>query len=284
VNGAGRALAQALLRIARDGQDDRDMAAEICRACVACLDVHGAAISLLTATTSRTTLSATDPTAATLEDLQFTLGEGACIEAATFGRPVLVSDVHDHVRTTRWPVFAWAVAEQTRARALFALPLQLGTINLGVLDLYRDTPGPLREHDLRDALAAADTATLMLLAAPVHAGDAEAAGQPVSDRHPTGERHPDGRHADRNGRGEQAVHHDGSGLDKAWSHAPWWDGSWNDRAEVHQATGMILAQLDVSAQDAFVRLRAHAFATGRPLADVARDVVARRLVFTQEMD
>jgi hypothetical protein len=31
-------------------------------------------------------------------------------------------------------------------------------------------------------------------------------------------------------------------------------------------------------------VRAHAFATGRPLADVARDVVAHRLVFTQEMD
>ena len=262
-------LTRALFRIARDGHDDRQLAAEICRACVACLDVHGAAISLLTATTSRTTLSATDPTAATLEDLQFTLGEGACIEAATSGRPVLVSDVHDHGLTTRWPVFAGAVAEQTRARALFALPLQLGTINLGVLDLYRDTPGPLREHDLRDAVAAADTATLMLLAAPVHAKDAAAGGW----------------RADGNGRGEQvAPHDDGSRLDKAWLHGPWSDGLWNDRAEVHQATGMILAQLDVSAQDAFVRLRAHAFATCRPLADVARDVVARRLVFTQEMD
>jgi AmiR/NasT family two-component response regulator len=59
---------------------------------------------------------------------------------------------------------------------------------------------------------------------------------------------------------------------------------WNDRAEVHQATGMILAQLGVPAQEAFVRLRAHAFATRRPLDDVARDVVARLLVFTQDMD
>jgi AmiR/NasT family two-component response regulator len=47
---------------------------------------------------------------------------------------------------------------------------------------------------------------------------------------------------------------------------------------------MILVQLSVSAQVAFVRLRAHAFATRRPLADVARDVVDRRLVFTQDMD
>jgi hypothetical protein len=48
-------------------------------------------------------------------------------------------------------------------------------------------------------------------------------------------------------------------------------------AEVHQATGMVSAQLGVSMDEAFVRLRAHAFADGRSLRDVARDVVSRRL-------
>ena len=48
-------------------------------------------------------------------------------------------------------------------------------------------------------------------------------------------------------------------------------------AEVHQATGMVSVQLGVSMDEAFVRLRAHAFADGRPLRDVARDVVSRRL-------
>ena len=47
---------------------------------------------------------------------------------------------------------------------------------------------------------------------------------------------------------------------------------------------MILVQLDVPAQDAFVRLQAHAFAHQRSVADVADDVVARRLVFTEDMD
>ena len=56
------------------------------------------------------------------------------------------------------------------------------------------------------------------------------------------------------------------------------------RTEVHQAAGLIVAQLGIPGQDAFVRLRAHAFATRRPLAEVARDVVAHRLVFTQDMD
>ena len=49
-------------------------------------------------------------------------------------------------------------------------------------------------------------------------------------------------------------------------------------AEVHQATGMASVQLGVSMDEAFVRLRAHAFADGRSLRDVARDVVARRLI------
>lgn len=49
--------------------------------------------------------------------------------------------------------------------------------------------------------------------------------------------------------------------------------------QVHQATGMIAAQLDASMAAAFARLRARAFADHRPLADVAADVVARRVRF-----
>jgi GAF domain len=52
-------------------------------------------------------------------------------------------------------------------------------------------------------------------------------------------------------------------------------------AEVHQASGMVSVQLGVGIGEALVRLRAHAFAEGRPLADVAADVVARRLRFEQ---
>jgi hypothetical protein len=51
------------------------------------------------------------------------------------------------------------------------------------------------------------------------------------------------------------------------------------RAEVYQATGMISVQLGVSLEEAFVRLRAHAFAAGAPLDDLAGDVVQRRLRF-----
>lgn len=48
---------------------------------------------------------------------------------------------------------------------------------------------------------------------------------------------------------------------------------------VHQASGMVAAQLDVSVGQALIRMRAHAFGNDRTLTDVARDVVDRRLRF-----
>jgi hypothetical protein len=231
-------VTQALLGLARDDVDDRDLACRICQACLDGLDVDGAAISLLTASVSRETLWATDAIAELLEDLQFTLNEGACMEAATTGNPVLVPDLHRGSESARWPIFAAAVAEQTRVAALFALPLQWGAVNLGVLDLYRIAPGGLSEPQWRDALAAADIAALMMLGQRTDPGEGG-----------------------------------GGWLDPALGH----------RAEIHQATGMVLAQLGISATDALARLRAHAFVHQRLLIDVARDVVARRLVFTPDM-
>lgn len=60
------------------------------------------------------------------------------------------------------------------------------------------------------------------------------------------------------------------------------DGEWlatlpRDRAEVHQATGMLIAQLGVPAEQALARLRGYAFVSGRLVEDVARDIVGRRL-------
>jgi hypothetical protein len=51
------------------------------------------------------------------------------------------------------------------------------------------------------------------------------------------------------------------------------------RREVHQATGMILAQLETTATNAFALLRAHAFLSGKSVDDVAKDVVGRGLDF-----
>ncbi len=52
-----------------------------------------------------------------------------------------------------------------------------------------------------------------------------------------------------------------------------------DRIVIHQATGMIAAQLDDTIANALARLRAAAFASGRPIYDLAKDVVERRVRF-----
>jgi ANTAR domain len=54
-----------------------------------------------------------------------------------------------------------------------------------------------------------------------------------------------------------------------------------DRIVVHQATGMIAAQLDETIANALARLRAAAFASGRPMSDIAQDVVERRVRFDE---
>jgi hypothetical protein len=56
--------------------------------------------------------------------------------------------------------------------------------------------------------------------------------------------------------------------------------SWPVRAKMHQATGMVMAQLYIAAEDALALLRAHAFAHDISLAEVSELVVRRRLDFT----
>jgi len=56
------------------------------------------------------------------------------------------------------------------------------------------------------------------------------------------------------------------------------------RRSIHQATGMVLAQLDISAEEAGLVIQGHAFATNRPMSDVAEDVLAGRLVFRRGAD
>jgi hypothetical protein len=52
-----------------------------------------------------------------------------------------------------------------------------------------------------------------------------------------------------------------------------------DRIVIYQATGMIAAQLNDTTSNALARLRAAAFASGRPMHEIAQDVVDRRMRF-----
>ena len=59
-------------------------------------------------------------------------------------------------------------------------------------------------------------------------------------------------------------------------------GPWSSRADIHQATGMVIAQLRISADDALAILRAHAYANDTGLDDIAEQVINRRLVFGKD--
>ena len=123
------------------------------------------------------------------------------------------------------------------AGAVFAIPLMIGAIRAGVMGLYRGSPGPLPWERFGDALILADAATMLLLDGAYHDGDG-AAGPVLDGQSP-----------------DLALH----------------------RAEIDQATGMLTVQLNVPMDEAFARLRAYAYARDRRLADVAGDIVARRL-------
>nr|WP_237555291.1 ANTAR domain-containing protein [Streptomyces sp. SID4948] len=219
--------------------------AHVCAAAVAALPVDGAGMSAMTRPAASHPLCGTDEVSRALEELQLTLGEGPCVDAFALGAAVLAPDLGAGDILARWPVFAPAAAA-AGAGAVFALPLQIGAISPGVFDLYRREPGVLGGEDLADAMAFAATATLLLLGGP-------AGGRPG----------PDGP--------------DGSGDGGA-------AGLGAYRAQIDQATGMLTEQLGVGIEEAFVRLRAHAYARGRRLADLAADVVDRRVRFTPETE
>jgi len=205
--------------------------------CVQLLDITGAGISMATDSGNRASIAATDDVSAVIDELQFSLGEGPCVDAVATGVPVLLPDLSalHGVTVHRWPMFLTQAAVQG-VRALFAFPLRIGAITVGALMLYRVSAGELGNEQLRGALLAADAAALALL--HLHDG------------------------------GEQFT--DDAGTRSSY------------HFEVHQATGMVQVQMDVTTQQAFLMLRARAFASGRSVAAIAGDVVQRRLSFAQE--
>ena len=136
--------------------------AHVCAAAVSVVKVDGAGVTVMVSPTVRDTAHATDRVAGELEEWQLTFGEGPCVDAFNDGGPVLAGDLRAADCLARWPVFTPA-ALGSGARAVFAMPLQVGAIRLGVLDLYRTRPGPLSPHELADALAFAETASMLLL-------------------------------------------------------------------------------------------------------------------------
>jgi hypothetical protein len=159
----------------------------VCAAVMSAAGVDSAAVAVTLSASPRETVYASDRVAAEVEELTLTLGEGPGVDAST-GGPALVADLTGSDCVARWPVFAPA-ALQAGVRAVFALPMQVGGIRLGVLDLYRAQPGDLDREQLADALVLADTACALLLDAAQRdrprpdGGGPEQAGSPYPEVH-----------------------------------------------------------------------------------------------------
>lgn len=214
-------------------ETEQEQPARLCEACVRVLPVQRAAISVYVPGSGLEVLCASDAVAEQVEWARITLGEGPGVDAAAAAAgPMIVDDLSDPAGP--WPTFA-AQAVQSGIGALYSLPLEVGAIRVGVLDLYRNDAEALDARDFADAVAIAELVTAILLT------------------------------VGRSGRITESL-------------GPWWDQPLGTR-EVHQATGMIVAQLGVTARDAYVRMQAFAYAQGRLLNEIANAVVTRRLRF-----
>jgi hypothetical protein len=213
-----------------------DFGAELCAAFQQDLPITGVAVSAFPGMVPETPICASDAISARIDEMQFELGEGPRWTAMRTRMPVALPNVKSDGHP-QWPVFAKALLTLD-VSALFEFPLVLGSMDIGVVELYSTASGPLSPADHAKALQLADAAAWKLLRHLLTAAPLDATA-PYRD-----------------------------------------DGPRLSRREIHQATGMVLAQAGVSATDALLLLRAHAFAQGRPVHEVARDVVGRTLDFT----
>ncbi|TFC22424.1 ANTAR domain-containing protein [Cryobacterium glucosi] len=226
-----------------------DSGTELCAPFLRVLPIDGAAISTLGAPFGTETISASDAFAARIDELQFDLGEGPCWRALATRRPVLSPDIRLE-QNPAWPMFR-AALDDAEVGGLFAFPLVIGTLEIGAVDLYSSVAGPLPPEAVADATELADIVARVVLRRALR-------------DHVSVEQDPERLDAD--------------GPNRAAPTQPEAEGF--SRRVIHQATGMILAQLNLSATDALLLLRGYAFSNGRSVRSVAHDVVARKIDFS----
>lgn len=237
--GPGGQLRAELAAVLTSGERGPAAADRLCVASLSLLGVDAAAISLIDEGQSRGTFGASDAAARVLDALQFTCGEGPCLEATRTMAPVLIPDLQS-ADEQRWPAFRDA-AERAGVRAVFAVPVRVGRIGLGALDLFRSVSGDLSFTQIRDAVLIAEAGAQVLLDLADDGRDGGARAAPLDQ---------------------------------------WAQVASLARIDVYQATGMIMAQLETSPVDALVRLRAYAFANELSAGEVAQLIISRRLRMT----
>jgi hypothetical protein len=225
-----------ILALLAGGEDPGKATSHLCEVCAEVTGTSGAGIMLMSGDVPRGSLCTTGAVSAVIEQLQYDLGEGPCVDAYNLDRAISEPDLESPA-VPRWLAFSGPALE-AGARAVFGFPLRTGSVRLGAVNLFMDRRGALTDDQHADALVMADVAAEVVLMLQAEAPPGTLARE--------------------------------------------LEASAEFQYVVHQAAGMVAAQIDGTVTQALIRLRAHAFGNGRPLAEVAQDVIHRRLRFQPE--
>jgi hypothetical protein len=172
-----------ILAIINNRGKDRNTASYLCDGAAEIVGVSGAGVMLMSGHLAQGSLCTTNRVSELIEELQYTLGEGPCVDAYQQDRVVSEADLANP-KTPRWLAFTPHVLEEG-VRAIFGFPLREGMARLGALNLYRDQPGPLTDDQHADALVLSEVIAHWVLdaqaAAP--AGTVAAVLEEESDFH-----------------------------------------------------------------------------------------------------
>jgi len=133
----------------------------LCQVAADVIGLTGAGVMVLHDGVPQASLCSTGPVSALIEELQYTLGEGPCIDADRSGTVIIEPDLAVPA-TPRWPAFS-PEALGAGARAVFGFPVRIGAARIGALNVFRDRSGPLSDEQHADALVMADVIARTIL-------------------------------------------------------------------------------------------------------------------------
>jgi GAF domain-containing protein len=152
-----------------------DSERSLCVSSASVAGVHGAGVVLVMHGRALGTVCSSDPITEAVEEVQYTLGEGPCIDAFSTRAPVLIPDLGaDDV--VRWAGFREG-ALAAGVRAAFGFPIFVGPVCIGALNLYDLHTGALSDEQFADALAVAHVAGRTVLDWQSVAGEGSLARQ-----------------------------------------------------------------------------------------------------------
>ena len=130
-----------------------ELPTRLCEVATEVVGVTGAGVMLMSGDVPQGSLCTTNSVSSLIEELQYTLGEGPCIDAYHLDQVVLEPNLA-RPQVPRWLAFQ-SPGSRGGGRGVFGFPFRVGSARLGALNLYQDNPGELSTEKHADALVMA---------------------------------------------------------------------------------------------------------------------------------